>query len=108
MREYEPILDNTGRALSRFDTVLEWLIIGLLAFMPLAFGVVHAWSEEVVIALSGVIVICFLLKLVLHRDCGLVWSWSYVPVGLCAVGKSCAPCPDCTYYGSDSFAMEAD
>ena len=80
--EYGAVLDNSGRAANRFDTVIEGLLIGLLVFMPLAFGVVHAWSEEVVVVLSGAIVFCFLLKLVLHRDCGIVWSWSYVPVGL--------------------------
>jgi len=71
-----------GGPLSRFDIVIEWLLVGLLAFMPLAFGVVHAWSEEVVIALSGAIVVCFLLKLLFHRSQQLIWSWAYVPIGL--------------------------
>lgn len=52
MREYGAVIDNTRGASGRFDTVIEWLLVGLLAFMPLAFGVVHAWSEEVVITLS--------------------------------------------------------
>ncbi|MFZ2147736.1 MAG: hypothetical protein WAV28_11005, partial [Sedimentisphaerales bacterium] len=82
MREYRAVLDNMGGALSRFDIVIEWLLVGLLAFMPLAFGVVHAWSEEIVVALSSAIVVCFLLKLVFHRDRGVIWSWGYVPVGL--------------------------
>ena len=90
------VLDNNGRvALHRgtsfgdtlqngnpFDTAIEWLLVGLLAFMPFAFGVVHAWSEEVVIVLSGAIVICFLLKLVYHRDQGIIWTWAYVPLGV--------------------------
>ena len=82
MREYGTVIDNTMGASGRFDSVIEWLLVGLLAFMPLAFGVVHAWSEEVVITLSGAIVICFLLKLVFDRHQGIIWSWSYVPVGL--------------------------
>jgi len=82
VREFRAVLDKSGRAADRFDAVIEGLLIGLLVFMPLAFGVVHAWSEEIVVVLSGAIVICFLLKLVLHRDCSIVWSWSYVPVGL--------------------------
>ncbi len=82
MIEYEPILDNTGLASSRLDTAIELLIIGLLAFMPLAFGVVHAWSEEVVVVLSGAIIICFLLRQILYRDQSMIWSWSYVPVAL--------------------------
>ena len=62
MRQYRAVPDNTSLGSSRFDTVVEWLLVGLLAFMPLAFGVVHAWSEEIVIALSGAVVICLLLK----------------------------------------------
>ena len=65
-----------------FDTVIEGLLVSLLTFMPLAFGVVHAWSEEIVIALSGAVIICFLLKLTCHRGHGLIWTWSYVPIGL--------------------------
>ena len=65
-----------------FDTVIEWLLVSLLAFMPLAFGAVQAWSEEIVIALSGAIVICFSLKLVCHRGQGIIWTWGYVPVGV--------------------------
>ena len=82
MREYGAAIDNIRGASGRFDTVIEWLLVGLLAFMPLAFGVVHAWSEEVVITLSGAIVICFLLKLVFDHHQSIIWSWSYVPVGL--------------------------
>ena len=82
MREYGAVIDNIRGASGRFDTVIEWLLVGLLAFMPLAFGVVHAWSEEVVVTLSGAIVICFLLKLVFDSHQGIIWSWSYVPVGL--------------------------
>jgi len=50
--------------------------------MPLAFGVVHKWSEEVVVILSGAIVICFLLRVVVAGGRGLVWSWSYIPIAL--------------------------
>jgi O-antigen ligase len=48
--------------------------------MPFALGARAAWSEEVVIALSGAIVICFLLKLVYHREQSLIWTWAYVPI----------------------------
>jgi len=66
----------------KFDTVIEWLLILLLAFMPLAFGAVEAWSEEVVVALVGAISVCFLLKLIFRRSTGIIWSWAYVPVAL--------------------------
>ncbi len=82
MRQYQQIFENSGGPTSRFDIVIEWLIIILLAFMPLAFGVVHPWSEEVVIALSGIIVVCFLLKFVFHQNECLIWTWAYIPVGL--------------------------
>lgn len=82
MNEYQATLDKTRIQLSRFDTAIEWLLVALLAFMPLAFGVVHAWSEEVVIILSGSIVVCFVLKLLFHRSQKMVWSWAYVPIGL--------------------------
>ena len=82
MMEYSTSLDNSSGAASRFDVVIECLLVGLLAFMPLALGVVHAWSEEVVIAISGAMVVCFLLKLAFHRDEHLIWTWAYVPIGL--------------------------
>lgn len=82
MREYQVASDKTESATSSFDAIIELLLISLLAFMPLAFGVVHAWSEEIVIALSGAIVLCFLLKLVFHRNRSLLWSRAYVPAGV--------------------------
>lgn len=81
MREYRAALDKTGIPLSSLDTAIEWLLVALLAFMPLALGVRTARGEEVVIALSGIIVICFLLKL-LFSGRGPIWTWAYVPVGL--------------------------
>lgn len=71
-----------GAASDRFDKIIEWLVISLLAFMPLAFGAVEAWSEEVVVVLAAAICICFLLKLVFQEDTHLLWSWAYVPVAL--------------------------
>ena len=67
---------------SRLDVAIESLLIGLLAFMPLAFGAVQAWSKEVVIALSGAIAICFVLKLICYRRHSVIWSWCYVPLGI--------------------------
>jgi tetratricopeptide (TPR) repeat protein len=82
MRKYQSVFDNIKAGSSSFDTIIEWLLGCLLAFMPLAFGVVQAWSEMIVIAVSGVIVICFLLKLAFNRHSEIIWSWSYVPIGL--------------------------
>jgi len=65
---------------SSLDKVIELLLIMLLTFAPLAFGAVHAWSEEVVLALAAAISICFLVKLVAHRDARFIRSWAYVPL----------------------------
>jgi O-antigen ligase/tetratricopeptide (TPR) repeat protein len=82
MKERQLSPDRTESFPSSFDTIIELLLIILLVFMPLAFGVVHAWSEEIVIALSGAITLCFLLKLAFHRDRGLFWSWAYISTGV--------------------------
>ncbi len=62
-----------------FDRIIEVLLIALLAFMPLAFGAVEAWSEEIVVLLTGAIFICFLLKLIFEENRNLIWSWAYIP-----------------------------
>lgn len=67
---------------NKYDKTIEWLLIGLLVFMPFAFGVVHAWSEQIVISMAGLIFICFLLRQLLHPGRELIWSWAYVPVVL--------------------------
>ena len=82
MRNKETLSDSLDSPTFSFDTVIEWLLAVLLAFMPFAFGAVQAWSEQIVIALSGVILLCFLLKLIFQRDTIFKWSWSYLPIGL--------------------------
>ncbi len=82
MKESLSNLDIIDVHPGRFDQVIEWLLISLLAFMPLAFGAVEAWSEEVVAILAAAISICFLLKLAFQKETKLVWSWAYVPAAL--------------------------
>jgi len=82
LKERRIDLSITEDSMSRFDNVIEWLLISLLAFMPLAFGAVHAWSEEVVVALAAAISVCFVLKLVFEKDLRIIWSWAYIPVAL--------------------------
>jgi hypothetical protein len=82
MKECLSNLDIIDVRPDRFDRVIEWLLISLLAFMPLAFGAVEAWSEEVVVVFAAAISICFLLKLVIHREIKPVWLWAYIPVAL--------------------------
>jgi tetratricopeptide (TPR) repeat protein len=70
----------SGGCEDRFDWIIGWLLVVLLAVMPLAFGAVEAWSEEIVIALAAAISICFLLKVIVVRTPPLLWTWAYVPV----------------------------
>jgi O-antigen ligase/tetratricopeptide (TPR) repeat protein len=82
MQQRELSLDKVVTMPSRFEVVIEWLLVALLAFMPLAFGARAAWSEEIVIILSGIIAICFSLKLLYRRQEGIVWTWCYIPIAL--------------------------
>ena len=64
----------------RFDKIIESLMTALLIFMPLALGVVYLWSELGVIALAGIMALCFSLKFTLAQSCKLIWTRAYVPV----------------------------
>jgi len=64
----------------RFDRIIEGLLVALLAFMPLAFGAVEAWSEEIVLALAAALSICFLLRAGFGGNVRFTWTWAYVPV----------------------------
>ena len=67
---------------NKFDIVIEWLLGILLIFMPLAFGVVHAWSEEVVFVLSGAILTSFLLKILYYQNERIIWTGAYIPIAV--------------------------
>lgn len=82
MKEPRAGLESTSGGLHSLEAAIEFMVVGLLAFMPLAFGVVHEWSEEVVVVWSGAIIACFLLRIVLAGGRGLVWSWGYIPIAL--------------------------
>ncbi len=82
MGENQISFENSKTSPSKFDTAIEWLLGSMLVFMPLAFGARNAWTEEVVIVLSGCIIICLSLKLIFSRNQRVVWSWVYVPIGL--------------------------
>lgn len=82
MEKSKIAFENPEAIRSKFDTVIEWLLGGLLIFMPFLFGARNAWTEEVVIILSACITICFLLKLIVDQNQKIVWSGAYVFVGL--------------------------
>ena len=64
----------------RWDQAVRGLLLALLAFMPLAFGAVEAWSEEVVVLLVAAMSVCFVVRAVTSASFRLVWTWAYVPV----------------------------
>lgn len=70
---------------SRLDWGIELLLIGLLAFMPLAFGAVQAWSELIVFAAAGAIGLLFVARTLIRRDVSMVRTWAYLPVVLFAL-----------------------
>ncbi|MBM4040158.1 MAG: O-antigen ligase family protein, partial [Planctomycetes bacterium] len=75
-------IEETEPPESRFDSAIEWLLAALLAFLPLALGAVHAWSELAYVAAAGAIALCLALKLLVNRDVSFVWTWAYVPAAL--------------------------
>ena len=64
----------------RLDAAIEWLLIGLLAFMPLMFGAVEAWSEMVAFPLVAAMCVCLVLKHWLRSGFRITWTWTYVPI----------------------------
>jgi len=71
---------STNTAAARLDAIVEWLTVSLLAFMPLAFGAVQAWSELVVVFAAGAMAACLVAKLLLNGT--LLRTWAYLPAGL--------------------------
>jgi len=54
MNVYGADINNREVDRGRFDAVIQWHIISLLAFMPFAFFTRHTWSEGVIVAFLGV------------------------------------------------------
>ena len=81
MEDFQVYSENS-RTSCILDGSIDYLIGGLLAFMPLAFGGVKDWGKEMIIALSGLITILFLLKLIIYRNSRIFRSWAYIPAGI--------------------------
>ena len=62
------------------DRIIECCIYALLVFSPLAFGVVHAWSEAVMFVLVAIAWLCLLWKMVSQEQMPIIWSWAYLPI----------------------------
>ncbi len=65
------------------DTAIEIQLAALIIFSPLAFGVVHAWSQLVIVTVSSSILGSLLIKSILHgRDRALGCGGIPVPLWL--------------------------
>lgn len=71
---------EAGEPVTHFDRAIEWILSGLLVFMPLVFGVVAPWSEEVVAAGALAMCACLVAKHLWRRDASGVWTWAYLPI----------------------------
>lgn len=65
------------------EQLAHWILIGLLVFMPLAFGAVEAWSGFVVMLCCLALLGCLGVRAWRERkQGGLIWSAAYLPVSL--------------------------
>lgn len=74
------LINETGGDL--LERLIESVLGVLLAFMPLALGVVQAWSEQVLFCLIGILCLLTLLRWMLIPQQNVVRSWLYVPLVL--------------------------
>src|ERR1051325_1063479 len=65
---------------SGFDIAIEVLLGALLVFMPAAFGVVHGWSELIVIIAVGAMAVVLAFKMLMKPGDRVVGTWTYVPI----------------------------
>jgi len=72
---------NSGviRATPRLDMIAQWLMMTLLVFMPLALGVVHAWSELVVLCVTAILAAMLIVRAAFTRAMAFRWTWAYLP-----------------------------
>ena len=71
--------------IDRIGMAMEAILIVLLAFMPLALGVVAAWSEMVVIGGATVLTAMLFVRLLVRPSVRFVWTWAYLPVAFFAM-----------------------
>jgi O-antigen ligase/Flp pilus assembly protein TadD len=67
---------------NRWDLGVEATLAAMLAFMPLAFGTVDAWSELIVLGFAAVLTLTVVLRVAVDRTYHLPWTWAYLPLAL--------------------------
>ena len=70
---------------TRIELVMEVIVIGLLAFMPAALGVIAPWSEMIVLLAAGTLASLLAVRHVVLRQEGFVWTWTYIPIAAIAL-----------------------
>jgi len=65
--------------------VIEVLVTILLAFLPLSFGAVEAWSEQIVFALVTLVCLCVLVRRMTVSEATYVRTWVFGPLMLVLV-----------------------
>src|SRR4051794_13625586 len=75
-------LTDYGPAPGAIDAAVEWVLVALLAFMPLALGAVEPWSEFVAVAGALALSALLVVRRFARRDVPAEWTWAYVPVAL--------------------------
>lgn len=67
---------------NRWDMAIEATLAAMLAFMPLAFGTVDAWSELIALGFAAVLSLAVVLRVAVDRTYHLPWTWAYLPLAL--------------------------
>ena len=89
-------MDTEGFAAEHpLSKAIELLLAATLLFAPLAFGTTEPWSEQIVIALAGLMLVLFLVKFTFCSYVKIAWHWAYIPVVffLLLVGVQLLPLP---------------
>ncbi|MDX1564518.1 MAG: hypothetical protein R3236_03880, partial [Phycisphaeraceae bacterium] len=74
-------------AVERIDAAGRWLVAGLLIFMPIAFGAVHAWAQALVLGGTVLLAAGLIARGLLTGGRAVRWSWACLPAaGFLAVG----------------------
>jgi O-antigen ligase/tetratricopeptide (TPR) repeat protein len=82
MRGTTVYFDLADTADPAFDRPVEWLLVGLLAFLPLAFGGVFASSEAIFLIGALAMGLMLAVKLLRRPDVPFVRSWTYWPIAV--------------------------
>jgi O-antigen ligase/tetratricopeptide (TPR) repeat protein len=81
-RRHTIYFDLTDTADRTFDRIIEALLLTLLAFSPVAIGGVQTWSELIICALAGAMLLVLCVKLIVRPGVRFIGSWTYLPVAL--------------------------